>query len=257
MREMKKSLIFAFAVSLVLILSISSVHRVDVKAQTYRNVLDVDLGSGSSQITYTNVSEPVYFSAVATGGTPPYRYQWYYQPYEFGDTVTEVHSLGDETEGDASANFTFRGAFPAWYLISVRVWDSVGNEKYFWCMPIGIWVKVSGEPTSSPTPYPTPILTPSLSSSSTPNPAPSSTQANPSPTLTPSPLPSPTSSSNPTLTPPSSPTVEPTPEHTQLHSPTSELKNSVNSLLPVTGIIISLVVAVSVVLVYFFKESRD
>jgi hypothetical protein len=241
---MKKSLILAIVISVVLISFISNSHTFDAKAQTNSDLLHVELGSGSRQITYANVSEPVYFSAVVTGGVPPYRYQWYYQPYEFGNAATEATPLGNFTEGDSSANFMFLGTSPAWYLISVRVWDSVGNEKYFWAMPIGIWVSVSGEPLSSPNPTPTVTPSPSLYPTSSPI---------PTPTQTPSPSPSP----SPTMNPSSSQTPEPTAEQTQSSIPTLEPKNSINSLPPITGIVIIVIIAVSGILVYFFKRPRD
>lgn len=159
---------------------------------TAKQWLQIDLAN-HNYLTYSTVGQLVQFSATVTDGTPPYRYQWYYQPYYFGNTPKELSPIGDTIEGSASQNFTFVANSVGHYLISVRVWDSQNNEGYFMSLPPGIWLNVAEStpsPSQSPsaTPSSSPLATPSITLTPTLTATPMHTASlSPEPTLSPSP----------------------------------------------------------------------
>jgi hypothetical protein len=232
-----------YIVSLVASDSLNATASSNATVATPKPSLHIELSRGSSYLTNTIVGQPVYFTADVTGGTPPYRYQWYFQPFQFGNTVQELRSIGGAMEGDSAQNFIFITASPGHYLISVRVWDSLNTEGYFMSLPPGIWVNVNEEAASSPTPIPSPTE----NHTSSPSPTPAST-ARPTPSLTPSPTLTPTPSTSPTP----SPTQQPTSE-TQSTSPTinQSIDYVPNIFLCITGITAVVIVGVAARVTYF------
>ncbi len=100
----------------------------------------------------------------------------------------------------------------------------------------------------TPSPIPTPTVTPSPSLSTTPSLTPS---ASPSPSINQSTTPSPSQTPSLSLTP------EPTIEPSQSAIPSLETKNSINSLLIITGLITVVIIAVvSAGLFVYFKKIK-
>jgi hypothetical protein len=195
--------------------------------------LTIDVANGNYMSTVA-LGHPVYFSAVASNGVPPYRYQWYYRPYYVGTPGGGLYPIGETTEGPASQNFTFIAKSAGHYLITVRAWDSAGAAGYFMSLPPGIWVNAES---------PTPSQSQSLTLSSIPTSTLSSS-------ITPSPTASPTSSLS------TSPTEQPTPTPTQPPYPTNILVG-VNPLPLIVGAIIVIIVAAAGLLVYFKRIKKQ
>jgi len=161
--------------------SLNSSATSNIVTVTTKSYLQIDLAN-HNYFTTATVGQPVYFSALALNGTPPFRHQWYYRQY----AQFQLAPIGSTLEGDKSQNFTFIANSTGHYLITVRVWDSQNIEGYFMSLPPGIWVNVN-EPPTSPTPNPTKT-----------------------PTATPTTLPTPIPSLTPTLSPNISTTITPT-----------------------------------------------
>ena len=109
----------------------------------------------------TGVNQPVEFTANATGGTPPYTFQWYTTYLDPAIPAEQWHTV--MIPDSNSSTFKFASSIPGRYGISIRLSDSKGEGEYQSFQPIGIVVTVQTSPvpqlTPSPSPTPTPIPT--------------------------------------------------------------------------------------------------
>jgi hypothetical protein len=98
---------------------------------------DVHMTSGSNP---TFVNQPVNFIISASGGSPPYRIQWYVD--------------GATASGATEETFVFVKSTPGVYHISVTIYDSkgAGGEPFMLRSAGGIGVVVQEIPTLSPSP---------------------------------------------------------------------------------------------------------
>ena len=114
----------------------------------------------------TGVNQPVEFTANASGGTPPYTFQWY---TTFLDpTVSSDQWKTIEVPYSNSSTFTFIASTPGRYGISINVTDSNGDGEYQSFQPIGIVVTVQSSPVPQSTTSPSPSHTASLNPTPTP-----------------------------------------------------------------------------------------
>ena len=127
---MKKTILVAIILTAFLFVQVNLVNA-EVGFST-----DVQMISGSNP---TFVNQPVKFAMLASGGTPPYSYQWYVD----GSTVF----------GATGETFVFVESTPGFYHISVTVYDSkgVGGEPFMMRAEGGIGVVVQAKSTLSPT----------------------------------------------------------------------------------------------------------
>jgi hypothetical protein len=156
----------AYSIYAMVIDSLNGSAASNITIVTVKPYLQIDLAM-HNYLTYTTIGQSVYFTAEVADGTPPFRYQWSYRPYHFGETASELYPIGDWVEGATSQNYTFIPASAGHYLITVRVWDAQNIEGYFMSLPPGIWVNAAENTTSSPNLSPTP--NPSPTSSPTPS----------------------------------------------------------------------------------------
>jgi hypothetical protein len=117
------------ALTFVLVLSISSMAVVQtVKAQG----LSIDLEFVSSPPAYVN--QPFEIAATASGGTPPYTFQWYtkwFPSWEPGMEPEQYRTSGGSeiaVPGATSATFWFTPTVEGVYWIAVGVSDSAGQS---------------------------------------------------------------------------------------------------------------------------------
>ena len=114
----------------------------------------------------TGVNQPVEFTANASGGAPPYTFQWY---TTFLDpTISSDQWKTIEVPYSNSSTFTFIASTPGRYGISINVTDSNGDGEYQSFQPIGIVVTVQSSPVPQSTPSPS--LSPTASLNPTPTP---------------------------------------------------------------------------------------
>jgi hypothetical protein len=122
----------------------------------------------------TGINQPVEFTANATGGTPPYTFQWYTTFLDPSVPSGQWHTL---TVPDSnSSTFKFAASIPGRYGISIRLSDSKGDGEYKSFPPVGIVVTVQTSPVPQLTPSPSPTPTPSppnFEPTSPPTPSPS------------------------------------------------------------------------------------
>jgi hypothetical protein len=110
----------------------------------------------------TGVNQPVEFTAIASGGTPPYTFEWY---TTFLDPTVSPEQWNTVMVPDSnSTTFKFVTSTPGRYGISIRLSDSNGDSEYQSFQPIGIVVTVqlSPVPQSKTSPSPSPSSTPSI-----------------------------------------------------------------------------------------------
>ena len=158
-----------YSIYAVVIDSLNGSATSNITIITAKPYLQIDL-TMHNYLTYTTIGQSVLFTAEVIDGTPPFKYQWHYRPYYFGDTPREMHPIGDWIEGATSQNYTFIPTSAGHYLITVRVWDAQNIEGYFMSLPPGIWVNVAENITS-----PSPNLSQTPNSSLTRSPTPSPT----------------------------------------------------------------------------------
>jgi hypothetical protein len=119
----------------------------------------------------TGENQPVEFTANASGGTPPYAFQWY---TTFLDPTVSPEQWNTIMVQDSnSSNFKFVASIPGRYGISIRLSDSNGDGEYQFFQPIGIVVTVQSSPVpqSAPSPSPSPPSAPSPATTLTPTPS--------------------------------------------------------------------------------------
>lgn len=119
----------------------------------------------------TSANQPVEFTASATGGTPPYIFQWY---TTFLDPTVSPEQWNTIMVPDSnSSTFKFVASTPGRYGISIRLSDSNGDSEYQSFQPIGIVVTVQSSPVpqSTSSPSPSPSSTPSPATNPTPTPS--------------------------------------------------------------------------------------
>jgi hypothetical protein len=107
----------------------------------------------------TGVNQPVEFTANATGGTPPYTFQWYTTFLDPAIPAEQWHTV--MIPDSNSSTFKFASSIPGRYGISIRLSDSKGESEYQSFQPIGIVVTVQTSPVPQLTPSPSPTPTPS------------------------------------------------------------------------------------------------
>jgi hypothetical protein len=110
----------------------------------------------------TNVDQPVQFTVLVTGGTPPYSYQWSYWLYPEGDPVA----------GATSSIFIFTPTSSGTYIIELIVTDAINAQESSGPLPLTVTVLAEPTPSPSPTPTPTPTSTPTPTPTPTPSPSP-------------------------------------------------------------------------------------
>ena len=107
----------------------------------------------------TGVNQPVEFTANATGGTPPYTFQWYTTYLDPAIPSGQWHTV--MVPDSNSSTFKFAASIPGRYGISIRLSDSKGEGEYQSFQPMGIVVTVQTSPVPQLTPSPSPTPTPS------------------------------------------------------------------------------------------------
>ena len=121
--------------------------------------LDLKIEAGRDT---TNVNQPVQITAFVSGGTPPYRYQWYYQSYPGGEPVAS----------SIYQSFMFTPTSPGTYVIGLVVTDSLNATTGSVALPLRITVLGTPAPSSPPTPTPTHTATPEPTPTPSPSPTP-------------------------------------------------------------------------------------
>jgi hypothetical protein len=143
--------VFVFLTVLVIFIPAS------VRTQGINTDIEYASGSGSGNVVFVN--QPVQLVEIASGGTPPYSYQWY---------VNDV-----KVEGANASNFTFVEATAGFYPVYCEVTDSLGDVGG--TIPPPMFIKVEGSLSTSPSSSATLSLTPTASqtprSSSSPTPS--------------------------------------------------------------------------------------
>ena len=99
----------------------------------------------------TGVNQPVEFTANATGGTPPYTFQWYTTYLDPAIPSGQWHTV--MVPDSNSSTFKFAASIPGRYGISIRLSDSKGEGEYQSFQPMGIVVTVQTSPVHSLHPH--------------------------------------------------------------------------------------------------------
>jgi hypothetical protein len=148
-----------YNISVIVTDSLSTQASSNATSVTVNSWLNVRIETGS---TTTYVNQPVQLTAFASGGTPPYSYQWYYQLYPNGETVAV----------STYQSFMFTPTSLGTYVIGLIVTDSVNNQAGNVQLPITVTVIGTATPSPSPTPTLTPTATPTSTSTPSPSPTP-------------------------------------------------------------------------------------
>lgn len=111
--------------------------------------ISVDIEGGAATIY---VNQQVEYTANATGGIPPYSYQWYTQLWSQDPNTPTASPIGNlvGVSGANSPSFNFTATSPGIYDISIRVNDSANNSVYDSFPPAGIEIKVLAATTPGP-----------------------------------------------------------------------------------------------------------
>jgi len=242
MMEMKKALLVAFVVLALLV----------IVAAEFQTVNAQDAPSGQLTATilpsfvdtyWIHWGQTVQFTAIATGGTPPYRYQWYTQVVLFLPPYCWMIQPIIEVADGTSQNFTFIPTRVSSFDIFVVVKDSLNAQVNSSKVSVGIIGP--SDPDATLLPYPSP------SSNSSPTPT-----SSPSPSMAPSITPTP--SQTPSTSPSSSSTQQPSMEPSSSANPPLIVDHFPNYLfLILLGIIAIVIVAALGALVYFKKRKRS
>ncbi len=136
------------------------------EAQARSNATSVTVNQGLSidinqETTTTKVNQPVQFTVLASGGTPPYAYQWH----------SRLHASGEIVASATSSTFIFTPTAAGTYTIYVTVEDSV-NSQVELDFPLMLTVTALAEATPSPSATPATTAAPTPTSTSSPTPTP-------------------------------------------------------------------------------------
>ncbi|NLV58733.1 MAG: hypothetical protein GXY67_08165 [Clostridiales bacterium] len=119
----------------------------------------------------TAIGEEIEGSWYATGGTPPYRFAFYWYVYEYYDESHHSGSILEKAVDETHSNvYRFAPSRGSKGEVLVSVWDSLDSQVYY-----SEWFDITkkAEPTPTPTPAPTttPEPTPTAVPTATPEPA--------------------------------------------------------------------------------------
>ena len=145
----KKGIIAVFT---LLLLALLTFGFEVVRAQGISTDIEYASGSGSGTVF---VNQPLQLIEIASGGTPPYSYQWY---------VNDA-----KVQWANTSNFTFVEATAGFYNVYCIVTDSLGDLGGN--IPSPMFIKVESSPTPSPSPFITLSPTRSQILSQSPTPA--------------------------------------------------------------------------------------
>ena len=156
----RAAIICAFLMFTLVTLSFLPAPQV-VKAESANPVtsnIESQNGSGSNSIS---ANQQLQLIDVASGGVPPYTYQWYIRE--------------DKISGATSSNFTFVESTPGLYAVACEVTDSQGNTGGGLSeLPLFVTVTATNapSPTLSPSPAPSASATPTITVGPTSSPSP-------------------------------------------------------------------------------------